>query len=73
MVKILKLVYDLEHGIKIFFGGKLKILREFKDQHWLCDFAFLVDMSGYLHEVNQRLQGKDQLINKMYEHVLHFK
>ena len=42
------------------------------DDTWLNDLAFLVDMTKFLAELNVRLQGKDQLVHKLYEHVVTF-
>jgi len=32
----------------------------------------MVDIIGHLNTLNTRLQGKDQLINKLYSHILSF-
>ena len=32
----------------------------------------LVDMTKFMAELNVRLQGKDQLVHKLYEHVVTF-
>ena len=39
------------------------------DNFWLNDLAFLIDMTKCMAELNVRLQGKDQLVHKLYEHV----
>ena len=41
----------------------------FMDDEWLNDLAFLVDITKYLADLNVKLQGKDQFVNKLYEHV----
>jgi len=38
----------------------------------LSDLAFLVDISKHLNVLNIKLQGRDQLINKLFEHVWAF-
>ena len=40
-----------------------------EDDHWLNDLTFLVDITKYLTELNVKLQGKEQYVNKLYEHV----
>jgi len=34
--------------------------------------AFLSDITGHLNELNKRLQGKEQLVHEMYQHVRAF-
>ena len=38
---------------------------EFDDAEWICDLAFLVDITSHLNELNSGLQRKEQLINCM--------
>ncbi|XP_012554783.2 general transcription factor II-I repeat domain-containing protein 2 [Hydra vulgaris] len=40
-----------------------------ENNDWLNDLAFLVDITQMLMELNIKLQGKDQLISKLYENV----
>jgi len=42
------------------------------DQQWLNDLAFLVDITKHLADLNFKLQGKDQLVRKMYACVVAF-
>ena len=44
-----------------------------RDENWLCDFAFAVDVFSHLNELNVKLQGKDQFVHVMYKHVTAFK
>lgn len=44
----------------------------FSDNEWLNDLAFLTDLTHHLSDLNIKLQGKDQLCNKMFQHVLAF-
>ncbi|CAL1549005.1 unnamed protein product [Lymnaea stagnalis] len=55
-----KIVFDLQQEIQSVFAGKSII----------CDFALLANIT--LNDVNTRRQGKDQLINKMYDHISAF-
>ncbi|XP_047124163.1 general transcription factor II-I repeat domain-containing protein 2A-like [Hydra vulgaris] len=40
-----------------------------ENNDWLNDLAFSVDITQMLMELNIKLQGKDQLISKLYENV----
>ncbi|XP_019350287.1 centrosomal protein 20 isoform X3 [Alligator mississippiensis] len=42
------------------------------DDAWLNDLAFLVDITKYLADLNIKLQGKDQFVNRLYEHIQSF-
>ena len=42
------------------------------DPALLSDLASLVDISKYVNVLNIKLQGRDQLINKLFEHVYAF-
>ena len=44
----------------------------FDDAEWICDLAFLVDITSHLNELNFRLQRKGQLIKCMFDHVKAF-
>ena len=39
------------------------------NDEWLDDLAFLVDVTNYLADLNVKLQGKDQYVSRLYEHV----
>ncbi|KAI7798193.1 putative general transcription factor II-I repeat domain-containing protein 2-like [Triplophysa rosa] len=43
------------------------------DQKWLSDLAFLVDITELLNVLNVQLQGKDQIITQLFDHVKAFK
>ena len=45
---------------------------ELDEPGWLADLAFLVDITSELNALNVKLQGRDQLVNKMYDHVRSF-
>ena len=52
--------------------GKGNPIAEFNDAEWICDLAFLADITSHLNELNSRLQRKGQLINCMFDHVKAF-
>ena len=43
-----------------------------KDESWLCDLAFLVDITTRINELNTRLQQKAQYASEMYGHIKGF-
>ncbi|GFG37021.1 hypothetical protein Cfor_05726 [Coptotermes formosanus] len=71
--KMLKRMFDLKEGGQTFAEGKGKRVAEFNDDEWMCDFAFIVDITIHLNELNTRLHGKGQLINSTSDHVEAFK
>ena len=42
---------------------------ELKDESWLQDLAFAVDITAHLNDLNLKLQGKNKLITALYEDV----
>ena len=64
--------WDLKEAIQTFIESKGQDISFLKDDAWLNDFAFLTDITNHLSELNVKLQGKDQLVNKMIEHVSSF-
>lgn len=65
---VFQLIWDLKEEIGAFleFNEKSDEFPELRDQNWLCDFAFAVDVFSHLNELNVKLQGKDQLVHDMY-------
>jgi hypothetical protein len=49
--------------------GKRKPVAELNNVEWMCEFAFIVDITTPLHELNTHLQGKGQLLNSVFGHV----
>ena len=47
-------------------------MAEMKDESWLCDLAFLVDITSRMNELNTRLQQKAQYASEMYGHIKGF-
>ena len=47
-------------------------MAEMEDESWLCDLAFLVDITTRINEINTRLQRKAQYASKMYEDIKGF-
>ena len=65
-------VYQLKEEIVTFLEQKKLNASEFRDQNWICNLAFLVDVTSHLNKLNLQLQGKCQLIHDMWGHIRSF-
>lgn len=45
---------------------------ELENVEWLCDLAFLVDITSHLNHLNAKLQGSNQLVSQVANHVSAF-
>ncbi|XP_026331068.1 general transcription factor II-I repeat domain-containing protein 2-like, partial [Hyposmocoma kahamanoa] len=70
--KMLERFYELRNEIADFMKIKDKPLSELSDPKWICDLAFLVDLTGYLNDLNLKLQKQGQLVNDLYSHLKAF-
>ena len=43
-----------------------------RDAIWLIDLAFLTNITQHLSELNVKVQGKSQLVNRLFEHICAF-
>ena len=64
--------YELRDEVKLFMEMKGKPVTELSDGKWLCDLAFMVDMTKYFSELNMKLQGPNQLLSSLLSHVKSF-
>ncbi|CAH1109763.1 unnamed protein product [Psylliodes chrysocephalus] len=71
--KILKRFCDLRKEIAGFMKMKEITLSQICDPTWLCDLAFLVDITGHLNNLNLKLQKQGQLVNQLYSQLIAFK
>uniref|UniRef100_A0A5S6QHL4 Dimer_Tnp_hAT domain-containing protein n=1 Tax=Trichuris muris TaxID=70415 RepID=A0A5S6QHL4_TRIMR len=69
---MLRRFYELRNEIKQFMEMKGKLVRELSDSKWLCDLAFMVDITNYLSELNLKLQGPNQLLSSLLTNVKAF-
>jgi hypothetical protein len=60
--RMIKHVYDLKLEINLFLHVKGKSFPQLPDHDWMCDFAFCINTTQYLNELNSNLQGTSQLI-----------
>ena len=65
-------VYRLREEIATFLEQKNINAAEFRNQKWVCNLAFLVDVTSHLNKLNLQLQGKQQLIHKMWSYICAF-
>ena len=52
--------------------SKHRIVAFLCDENWLNDLAFLTDITQHLSELILKLQGKSQLVNKLFGHICAF-
>ncbi|GBP94355.1 General transcription factor II-I repeat domain-containing protein 2B [Eumeta japonica] len=69
--KILKRCYELRNEIADFMQIK-NPLSEMSDPKWIRDLALLIDLTGYLNDLNLKLQKQEQLVNNLYSHLKAF-
>ncbi|XP_077968860.1 general transcription factor II-I repeat domain-containing protein 2A-like [Styela clava] len=70
--KILKRVWDLQQEIREFCQTKNKDIPQLSDKKWLSDFAFVVDVTALLNELNCKLQSKKLFVHNMHSLVKSF-
>lgn len=72
--KVLKRFHNLLDEIVNFLNikNKLNEFGELKDEQWLNDLFFSVDVSSYLNELNLSLQGKGLFIYDTYTNTISF-
>ncbi len=72
-VKVLRRFFDLRDEIRVFQESKDGNIQVPTDKKWLSVLAFLVDVTEMLNVLNVQLQGKDQIITQLFDHVRAFK
>ncbi|KAK8389839.1 hypothetical protein O3P69_009083 [Scylla paramamosain] len=69
--KMLMRFYELRDEVKQFMEMKGTPVRELSDSKWLCDLAFMVDITKYLSELNVKLQGPPTSFSALCFHTRH--
>ena len=64
--------YFLRNEIGQIMDMQVNPVVELSDNRWLCDLAFMVDISKHFSELNIKLQGPNQLLNSMFAKVKSF-
>ena len=60
--KVLERFFELRQEIALFMDMKGENVPELCDEKWVCDLAFLSDITSHLRDLNLSLQGKQLLI-----------
>nr|XP_006115076.1 general transcription factor II-I repeat domain-containing protein 2A-like [Pelodiscus sinensis]XP_025036450.1 general transcription factor II-I repeat domain-containing protein 2A-like [Pelodiscus sinensis] len=68
----LKQFYELRNEVKLFMEMNGKSVAELSNPKWLCDLAFMVDITQYFSALNVKLQGPNQLLISLLSHVKSF-
>ncbi|XP_048852664.1 general transcription factor II-I repeat domain-containing protein 2-like [Brienomyrus brachyistius] len=71
--KVLKRFFELRHVIAEFLTSKNSDTQVPTDEKWFCDVAFMVDITDLLNTLNIQLQGKDQIITELFDHITAFR
>ena len=69
---VLKRFYELRSEIQRFMHGKGRDVQELKDNEWIQDLAFMVDITEHLHYLNTRLQGRNKLVTDLHDSIRAF-
>ena len=69
---MLRRFYELREEVNHFMVEKGKPVLHFDDPQWVCDLAFLVDITQYLNILNSKLQGRNQFIQTLFDHIYAF-
>ena len=69
---MLRRFYELQKEVALFLKNKGRPMAKMEDESWLCDLAFLVDITTRMNEFNTRPQRKAQYASEMYGHIKGF-
>ncbi|XP_034297753.1 general transcription factor II-I repeat domain-containing protein 2-like [Pantherophis guttatus] len=67
--KVLSRFFELREEICRFMESKGKDSTVLQDEEWLCELAFLCDITKHLTALNFQLQGRHHVITDMYDAV----
>ena len=69
---MLKRFFYLQDEIKFFMEQNGKPIAKLDDESFLNDLVFLEDVTEHLDQLNTTLQGANQTVSHMYDHVRAF-
>ena len=70
--RMIKRFYNLREEVVQFLKKKGQPMHEMEDESWICDLAFLVDITKHLNDLNTKLQRNGQFASEMYGHIKAF-
>ncbi|KAI3353881.1 hypothetical protein L3Q82_005096 [Scortum barcoo] len=70
--KVLHRCFELREEICLFLDSKGKDTTQLRDERFLCEMAFLCDITSHLNAMNLQLQGRTRVISDMYSTVKAF-
>jgi len=70
--KVLERFLALIEEIKMYLLDKNQPIDNLENSQWLCDLAFLTDISAHMNTLNLKLQGKNLLISDLANNILAF-
>lgn len=70
--RCLQRFYELREEIDLFMNDKQRPVPELRNDEWLLDLCFSVDIVEKLNQLNISLQGKDNLIIDTFNHIKAF-
>ncbi|XP_029312378.1 general transcription factor II-I repeat domain-containing protein 2-like [Cottoperca gobio] len=71
--KVLKRCFELREEICRFMESKGEDTTELRDKEFLCEVAFLCDLTSHLNALNLQLQDRGSVVTDMYAAVRAFK
>lgn len=70
--KVLEQFIVLSAELEMFMEEEGQDVSYFKDPDWMCDLAFLTDMSEHMRRLNKTLQGTNSLVCELYDKISGF-
>ena len=70
--RVLQRCFELREEICLFMESKGKDTTELRDETFLCEMAFLCNITNHLNVMNLHLQGRGRVISDMYSTVQAF-
>ena len=64
--------YLLQNEIGQLMDMQVNPVVRLRDNRWLCDLAFMVDISKHFSKLSIKMQGPNQLLNSMFAKVKSF-
>uniref|UniRef100_A0A8C7WS93 General transcription factor II-I repeat domain-containing protein 2A-like n=1 Tax=Oryzias sinensis TaxID=183150 RepID=A0A8C7WS93_9TELE len=69
---VLKRFFELRQLIAEFLSSASRDTQIPSDKRWIFDVAFMVEITDLLNNLNGKLQGKEQIITELFDHIKAF-